>query len=50
MFIPRRQKALDMVDKRTRELEVARVKNRDIIGAERKLEVKRTTSQFLDRI
>ena len=35
----RRQKALDLVDKRTRELEVARVKNRDIVGSERKLEV-----------
>jgi len=34
----RRQKSLDMVDKRTRELEIARVKNRDIVGAERKLE------------
>ena len=35
----RRQTALDLVDKRTRELEVARVKNRDIVGSERKLEV-----------
>jgi len=46
----RRQKTLELVDKRTRELEVARVKNRDIVGAERKLEESREKFDTLSEL